>query len=158
MWIFQNKFNMIKEPNFLSTLIMHKSHIKTLSPAFYCVKSTWKIHEWKSTKHSTNNYKELLEWHASFHTHETRQVLLDHVASSPASRETVSRLGIELPTTMFSLGTSPLSPRSLGSSLTKNVSYIHMYKLLEVYTWMFEKSPQGSLNLNFIYICVHSHS
>lgn len=39
-----------------------------------------------------------------FETHET----LDRMANFPSSRETTSQLGIEPPTTLFGLDTSPL--------------------------------------------------
>ena len=42
----------------------------------------------------------------------------DHLASFPSSRKTISRLGIEPPTTLFGLDTSPLPSGSLGSSRT----------------------------------------
>ena len=50
-----------------------------------------------------------------FETQET----LDHMVGFPSRRETISRLGIEPPTTPFGLGTSPLSSGSLGSYRTK---------------------------------------
>ena len=46
----------------------------------------------------------------------THEVLFDHVASFPSSWETISRPGIEPPTTPFGLG--PLSSGSSGSSQT----------------------------------------
>ncbi len=56
------------------------------------------------------------------------QEALDHLASFPSSRETVSQPWIEPQATPFSLGTIPLSSGSLGScrtlSSTHNMIYI----------------------------------
>jgi hypothetical protein len=48
-------------------------------------------------------------------THEA----FDHLVSFSSSRETISWLRIELPTTRFGLGISPILSSSLGSSRTK---------------------------------------
>lgn len=52
-----------------------------------------------------------------FGTHEA----LDHLASSPSSKETISWPGIELPITKFGLGTSSLSFNNLGHL----IQYVH---------------------------------
>ena len=70
----------------------------------------------------------IFEFLFSFGTHET----LDHLASFLSSRETISRAGIEPPTTMFGLCIFALSYGSLGSFLTLKLkrNRNEIYKIL----------------------------
>ena len=87
-----------------------------------------------------------------FQNLETQEVF-DHLVSFPSSRGMISRLGIEPPTTLFGLGTSPLSFGSLGSSQTFShpflclnwvfpYSYVHCvkvsYSMFQVCDYVFQ--------------------
>jgi hypothetical protein len=54
----------------------------------------------------------------------TREMFFNHLASFPSSREMLSRLGIEPPTSPLSLGTIPLIIRKFRANSNQLIAYL----------------------------------